>query len=77
MPDDALDVWVVYQSPRDYPGRWVVRRQRARRDGTVVPDPKPLIVCDSLDVARSVLPRGLFRLPRFEQDEPQIVEAWI
>ncbi|HEY7195473.1 MAG TPA: hypothetical protein VH439_17150 [Gemmatimonadales bacterium] len=79
MSRDPLDVYVVYHDPSDYPGRFVVRRQRVT--DVVVSDPEPLVVCDTLGEARSALlaavPTGLYCLPRFPQDESQIVEAWI
>jgi hypothetical protein len=76
MPNGALAVYVVYENPADYPARFVVRRQWADHNGVTV-ELDPLIVALTLDDARAAIPRGLYRLPRFAADPPQIVETWL
>ena len=67
-----ITIWTIYQSPSDYPDRWVVRAF------TVPGGPRPEhFVCDTLEHARACVPAGLFRLPRMENDEPQIYETWL
>lgn len=72
----SLEVFVVYEDPIDFPGRFVVRRQRASA-GLVEVDPVPMAVVNTLEEARAVLPRGLARIPRASDDEPQVVEGWV
>lgn len=65
-------VFAIYESPRDYPGRYVVRRWV----GTVA-DPEPRAVALTLAEARKAIPSGLFYLPRLRGDDPCIKETWI
>lgn len=71
-----LPVWVVYENPSDYPGKFVVRVQYAERNGSVTADSEARIA-DTLDEARCFIPGGLVCLPRYADDDPVIVEAWV
>ena len=73
---DEVRVWVIYQDPSDYPGKFVVRRQVAGRGG-VTADREPVAVVESIEAARAVLPSGLYRMHRHSEDDPVIVETWI
>lgn len=70
--DDVWTVWTIYQNPSDYPGKWVLRAHDhpggARAE---------CYVCDTLNEARSFVPRGLTRLSRHLSDDPVIRETWI
>lgn len=71
MPVDALQLWVVYDSPIDLPGRFVARKWL---------NDKPtleLLQANTLDELRSRLPAGLFRIARDASDDAKIVETWI
>jgi hypothetical protein len=76
---DALAIFTIYESPKDYPGRIVVRRSEVNADGARV-DPEPLAVVLTLAEARiaieSVQP-GLICLGRNPSDDPVIVECWL
>lgn len=76
---DALYAFTIYRDPKDYPGRFVVRRFKVTRTGSEpVPDPQPFAVVRSLQEARRVImPLQLIRLDRSPDDEPHIVETWI
>jgi len=65
-----LNIWVIYQSPRDYPGRFVARRWILDKPTGEV------IVRDTLDQVRRALPVGLHRMDRFNGDDAAIVETW-
>jgi hypothetical protein len=76
---DSLSIFTVYENPRDYPGRFVVRRFEVSAD-TVQPDALAVVIANTLDQARAAIRRehpGAIRLPRADGDEPQIVESWI
>lgn len=77
MSDDhvPLTIWVVYDHPKDFPDKWVLRPQRARRDGTI--EAGPAFLADTLDEIRALVPPFLHRLPRFPDDDPVIAETWI
>lgn len=74
--ESALSMWTVYQSPSDYPGRFVVRRCEVAR-GVITHDATPLAVVDTLEAARAAVPRGLACMHRHPEDQPQIVEVWL
>lgn len=67
-----FEMFVIYENPRDFPDRYVVRRFV----GTV-PDALPLAVCETAEEARNALRPDLFNLGRTHADEPQILEVWI
>jgi len=69
-----LEMFTVYFNPSDYPGKWVVRKWLVGKE--LQSDHEPLIVCDSLQEARSAIPEDLCCLQRNDEDEPQIVETW-
>jgi hypothetical protein len=71
----ALEMFVIYNSPRDYPGKFVLRRWIID-EGTSKPDDSA-IIADTLEAIRAAVPFGMFRLERDPQDEPQIVESWV
>ena len=70
-----MPMWVVYRPVTlEYPGKWCARMHVA------VPVGKPTrftIIHDSLSELRSILPPGLFWIPRDPSDAPQIEETWI
>lgn len=67
-----LPIWVVYDHPNDFPYSYVARLHigaRATADFMCAPN---------LDELRAWLSGlGLYRLPRFAQDDPKIVETWL
>jgi hypothetical protein len=66
--------WVVYDSPKDAPGLWLVRPQQ----GEWPPTPEPYAYTfRSLDQAHRFCARmGLFYMPRHPMDDPVIVGCW-
>jgi hypothetical protein len=72
-----MSVWTVYYDPRDYPGKYVVRRHDIFRSRTGSYPSDEHYVADSLEAVRERVPFGMACLMRSEGDEPQIVECWI
>lgn len=70
--DWPIILFVVYENPRDFPGKFVVRRWL-----DTVPEAKPLTVCEQLDQARAVIPAGAANIGRFRDDDPAIREVWL
>ena len=71
MSSVVLTLWTVYYNAADYPGKYVVRAWD-------VATPRPeCSVHETLAEARAALPRGLFNLGRFAEDDPVIVETWV
>lgn len=71
---DTFPMWVIYERPRDFPDGFIVRRWDINGPD---PIPGPAYAEPTLEAARRHVPPGLVRLPRFENDEPHIVEAWL
>lgn len=68
-----LLVWAVQQNPGDFPGKFTARP-------TTMFSKEPVdfvLVSESLDGIRKMLPPGLVRLDREPDDSPSIVEAWV
>lgn len=65
-----LEMWTIYDSPSDLPGRFVARRWLLDR-------PTETILQDlTLEGLREKLPAGLIKFPRNDRDDPKIVETW-
>jgi hypothetical protein len=69
--DDDDSVWIVYESPPDFPDKYVARRLQLSRPTS------DFVVGDTLIDVRSKLPKGLFRIERSAQDDPLVRESWI
>lgn len=61
-----LELWTVYRSPRDHPGKYVVRKFSAVATPIASSD---MFVADTLDEARALLPPGLVCFARDETDD--------
>lgn len=72
----GLEVWVIYDHPRDYPDKFVLRKQTVFGTGEIVPNEK-CHTANTLEEVRKFLPEGLCRLDRFAADDPAILETWI
>jgi hypothetical protein len=68
-----LEIFTVYFDPSDFPGMYVVRRHVTG----VGPDAEPLIVTDTLQIARNAIPAYLVPMDRHPQDDPCILETWL
>ena len=67
----AFPCFVIFDSPEDFPGKFVVRLF----DGT---KPMRLIALKrSLEAARKTIPEVFIPVPRSETDHPKIVETWL
>jgi hypothetical protein len=68
-----LLVWTVCENPSDNPGKFTARPHSTRANAPC----DFVLVSDTLDAVRGLLPPGLVRLPRDTSDDPVIVETWI
>lgn len=66
-----MNLWVIYKSPKDFPGKYVARRW------WLDSPTGQFLVADSLDDLRAMLPTGLDPIGRMPGDDPVIVEVWI
>jgi hypothetical protein len=70
-PGAPLEMFTIYERPRDYPAHFVVRRFE---NGDPTSD---FAIALDLRGARNEVPLGLVRLARHPADEPHIVEVWL
>jgi len=70
-----LPVWTVYRPiTREYPGLWMARMH------VVLPVVKPtrfVLIHDSLEELRTLLPPGLVKAAADPRDVPEIEETWL
>lgn len=73
---DVLEIWTVYEKPRDTPAfRFVVRVHEVRA-GVSGPTGRAW-GAQTLEDIRSIIPHHLHRLDRMDGDDPVIVETWL
>lgn len=71
----AVDFWVVYEKPLDFPTKFVLRKWEVTTQTTPT---AVFFVADSLKDIRKFLPAGVgTRLERSPQDDKCIVESWV
>lgn len=63
--------FVIYDSPTDFPGRFVVRLFDGNRPTRLI------AVKNSLKEARQAIPGIFIPISRSKNDEPAIVETWL
>ena len=72
---DALQLWTIYDHPRDYPDVFVARMFLVDAKGWFATD--KVVTAESLEHLRLKLPPGLYRLRRHADDDAKIVEVWL
>lgn len=70
-----LEIWTVYEHPRDYPDKYVARKSLATHPEPTRTD--DMFTADSLNEVRALLPPGLYCFHRSPEDDPAIVEIWL
>jgi len=72
----TLQMWTVYDHPRDFPTEYVARMFEVDAAGA---RPTAMVLASiSLDLLRDELAaRGLTPLTRSPDDDPKIVEVWL
>ena len=70
-----LEIWTVYEHPRDYPNNFVARKFLFDKPTDEI------LICDNLDVLRKAIQRAspiiLTRIDRSPDDNPVVVESWL
>lgn len=79
---NELDMWTVYDHPKDYPHDFIARRH-VLNTGVAVDKPMAKATSDTIiardleQIRKQLRGAGLVCIPRMEGDEPQIVEVWL
>ncbi|WP_341893862.1 hypothetical protein [Ferrovibrio terrae] len=78
---DRKDLWVVFDSPSDYPGRVVARRyEQTTRPPRHEPAFEPTtekVVAATIEEARRAIPAGRGQFPRLPNDAAEVAEVWL
>jgi hypothetical protein len=70
-----LNIWTIFDKPRDYPHGHIARRFEIGSGQTIATDDS---LVGELEELRQVFwQAGLMKLSRSEGDEPQVVESWV
>lgn len=73
---EHLEMFVITENPKDFPGKFVMRRWVCASPEPVADD-KPVAVEDTLDACRAHKPPSAnVWSPRCAADDPVIVETW-
>lgn len=70
--DTLLVLFVLYDHPKDFPDKIVVRVWDAKRGATNI-----VWLADTLEQARAAMPPHFIRLPRSPTDDPVIIESYV
>lgn len=74
----GLSMWVIYDSPKDYPDQIVVRRWQIGPTWLPAHPDSACSVYGNIEDARApLIQRGLHRLNRSPDDDAVIVEIWL
>lgn len=66
-----VPIIAVYNSPKDYPGKYVARLWDIHKKPT-----KFVVIKNTLNEIRRSLPTQMTRLPPDRRDDPVLVETW-
>lgn len=69
---EQLEIWVIYDHPRDHPGWYVARRWIGTE-----PQSEMFVSKDVGPLQAWMEAHGLYRLEREAGDDPTIMETWI
>ena len=71
QPDGPLEMFVIYDHPKDYPGHFIVHRWMGGKPT------QDFAIADSLEAARAEVPAGMYRLPHHPGEDDVIAETWL
>jgi hypothetical protein len=72
-----MEQWVVYAHPRDFPNSYVARRWEIWTNNEEPVATDEIVTAPTLIGVRALLPAGLYRLERWPEDDPTIVEVYV
>lgn len=72
-----MNLFVIYSHTSDQPDPFVVRRWTIKAGEPPIPDAQLWGAALSLEQARLLIPPGLCRIVRHDEDNPCVVETWM
>lgn len=72
-----LEMFVIYDHPKDIPDSFVIRRWQIGPEGQIKPDAQPFGKAYTLEAIRTYIPKGMTIMVRNPADDPVIVETWM
>jgi hypothetical protein len=75
-PGTFMTQWVIFDRPADYPDDFVLRAFFIGKDGGIYAD-NVAWTAKTIDELRRLVPAGLYRMPRFSEDDKAIAEVWL
>ncbi len=76
LKGDELVMYTIYDHPKDFPDKFVVRAHIVASDGKQYAS-TDCQLADTLEEARTFVPRDKVRTARHPADDPVIVETWV
>ncbi len=73
---EVLNMWVVYDHPRDFPYGYMARRWEVRA-GQNHPTTETMASTMLGEIRARLEQKGLVKIGRSEDDEPCILETWL
>ena len=72
----VMTLWIIYDRPRDYPDKFVLRRQFVVRGIAEPVKEKNCVLADRVADLQKLIPPGLMNLVD-PGDDPAILEVWV
>lgn len=69
---DQLELWVVYDHPKDWPFGWIARKWIGE-----APTANTIITSSIHDMRAQLQSMGLVSIGRSHNDDPAITEVWV
>lgn len=74
---DILEMWVVYDHPKDHPNHFIARRWDVKQGGGLTITRDVIITSDLNSLRIELLAKGKSRMERRLDDDPVIKEIWL
>ncbi len=72
-----IELWTVYDHPKDHPTCFIARRAVVYSGGTTIMTHDIVTAYTLKEIRDNLSARGLIKIPRHEMDDPVIVECWL
>ncbi len=73
---EVFELYIIYEKPKDYPFQYVARKQKVLKGGQIEAGEIFGVSKNVEHLRRSLSDMGLISVPRFENDDPCILETW-